>query len=164
MDREYQEAMKLSHQLCFPLYAAARNVIALYTPLLKPYGLTYTQYLVLLVLWERDGITVGELCEKLMLDNGTISPLLKKMEQAGIVARCRCRGDERIVEVALTEKGRALQEEVKEIPRKVACCIDLSPEKAGALYLLLYELLGNRKEKNAIEPEKIGDRNNEHSL
>ncbi|MBR3263379.1 MAG: MarR family transcriptional regulator, partial [Lachnospiraceae bacterium] len=79
MEYDYKEAMKLDHQLCFPLYAAARNVINLYTPHLKPFGLTYTQYLVFLVLWEKDGIPVGEICEKLMLDNGTISPLLKKM-------------------------------------------------------------------------------------
>ena len=73
--------MKLSNQLCFPLYAAARNVTAMYTPYLKPLGLTYTQYIVFLVLWEKDGVTVGELCEKLVLDNGTLSPLLKKMQQ-----------------------------------------------------------------------------------
>ena len=76
----YREAMKLSNQLCFPLYAAARSVISLYTPLLKPLGLTYTQYLVFLVLWEKDGLPVGEICDKLMLDSGTLSPLLKKME------------------------------------------------------------------------------------
>ena len=74
------DPLKLENQLCFPLYAAARNVISLYTPRLKPLGITYTQYLVFLVLWERDGRTVGELCEKLMLDNGTLSPLLKKMQ------------------------------------------------------------------------------------
>ena len=83
MEYDYREAMKLKHQLCFPLYAASRNVIGLYTPYLKPLGLTYTQYIVLLVLWEKDGISVTEIGEKLMLDNGTLSPLLKKMEQAG---------------------------------------------------------------------------------
>ena len=80
MEYEYREAMKLKNQLCFPLYAASRNVIGQYTPILKALGLTYTQYLVFLVLWEQDGITVGEICEKLMLDNGTVSPLLKKLE------------------------------------------------------------------------------------
>ena len=79
MEYDHREAMKLKHQLCFPLYAAARCVVNLYTPLLKPLGLTYTQYITFLVLWEQDGITVGELCDRLMLDNGTISPLLKKM-------------------------------------------------------------------------------------
>ncbi len=85
MEYSYREAMKLDHQLCFPLYAAARNVTGLYTPWLKPLGLTYTQYIVFLVLWEKDGITVSELCDRLMLDNGTVSPLLKKMEKAGYV-------------------------------------------------------------------------------
>ena len=80
---DYREAMKLDNQLCFPLYAAARNVTGLYTPWLKPFGLTYTQYIVFLVLWEKDGVSVTEIGEKLMLDNGTLSPLLKKMEQAG---------------------------------------------------------------------------------
>ena len=89
MEYDYHEIMKLANQLCFPLYAASRNVIGLYTPWLKPMGLTYTQYIVFLVLWEKDGITVGEICDKLMLDNGTLSPLLKKMQQAGYVERKR---------------------------------------------------------------------------
>ena len=147
MDYNYREAMKLSNQLCFPLYAAARNVINLYTPLLKPLGLTYTQYSVFLVLWERDGLTVGEIGETLMLDNGTLSPLLKKMEQAGFVERKRSRADERVVRVCLTEKGKALQDSAKDIPAQVAGCIDLPPEKAQALYALLYELLENQKNK-----------------
>ena len=83
MNYDYREAMKLDNQLCFPLYAAARNVINLYTPLLKPLGLTYTQYIVLLVLWEKDGVSVTEIGERLMLDNGTLSPLLKKMVGCG---------------------------------------------------------------------------------
>ena len=85
MDYNYREAMKLENQLCFPLYAAARTITNLYTPYLKPLGLTYTQYLVFLVLWEQDGITVSEICKKLMLDSGTLSPLLKKMQQSGYV-------------------------------------------------------------------------------
>ena len=94
---DYQEAMKLSNQVCFPLYAAARNVTALYTPFLKPLGLTYTQYIVFLVLWEKDGVTVSELCGKLFLDNGTLSPLLKKMETAGYIERRRSREHRRTV-------------------------------------------------------------------
>ncbi|MCR4622863.1 MAG: MarR family transcriptional regulator [Clostridiales bacterium] len=147
MEYDYHEAMKLANQLCFPLYAAARNVINLYTPWLRPLGLTYTQYIVFLVLWEKDGITVTEICEKLMLDNGTLSPLLKKMEQAGYVERRRCRGDDRVVEITLTEEGRAMQEKAKEIPAKVASCIDLPPEKAKSLYSLLYELLDRQSER-----------------
>ena len=144
MSFEYHEAMKLANQLCFPLYAAARNVTGLYTPWLKPLGLTYTQYIVFLVLWERDGISVSEIGERLMLDNGTLSPLLKKMEQAGYVERRRCREDDRVVEITLTEKGRALQEQAKDIPQKVADCVDLPAEKAQQLYALLYELLENQ--------------------
>ncbi len=144
MSFEYHEAMKLANQLCFPLYAAARNVTGLYTPWLKPLGLTYTQYIVFLVLWERDGISVSEIGERLMLDNGTLSPLLKKMEQAGYVERRRCREDDRVVEITLTEKGRALREQAKDIPQKVAGCVNLPAEKAQQLYALLYELLENQ--------------------
>ena len=147
MDYDYHEAMKLANQLCFPLYAAARNVTSLYTPWLKPLGLTYTQYIVFLVLWEKDALTVGEIGERLMLDNGTLSPLLKKMEQAGYVERRRSQEDERVVVITLTEAGRALQEKAKDIPAQVAGCIDLSPEKAQTLYALLYELLENQKRK-----------------
>ena len=142
MDRDHREAMKLANQLCFPLYAAARNVTGLYTPWLKPLGLTYTQYIVFLVLWEKDGISVSEIGKKLMLDNGTLSPLLKKMEQAGYVSRRRSAADDRVVEITLTEAGRALQDKAKDIPGKVGSCIDLPKEKAQLLYSLLYELLG----------------------
>ncbi len=142
MEYDHREAMKLANQLCFPLYAAARKVVSSYTPYLKPLGLTYTQYIVFLVLWEKDGLTVGEICYKLMLDNGTLSPLLKKMEQAGYVERRRSAEDDRVVRISLTDAGRALQEKAKDVPLKVACCIDLPKEKAVALYALLYELLG----------------------
>ena len=142
MEYDYHEAMKLANQLCFPLYAASRHVINLYTPWLKPLGLTYTQYIVFLALWEKDGCTVGELCEKLMLDNGTISPLLKKMQEAGYIERTRSASDDRVVVITLTEAGRALQEKAKNVPAKVGACIRLAPEKARTLYALLYELLG----------------------
>ena len=141
MPYNYREAMKLENQLCFPLYAAARNVVNLYTPLLKPLGLTYTQYIVFLVLWEQDGITVGTLGEKLMLDNGTLSLLLKKMQQAGYIERRRSREDERVVEITLTEKGRQLQQQAKDIPLQAAGSVDFPREKAEQLYTLLYELL-----------------------
>ena len=147
MAYDYREAMKLKNQLCFPLYAAARNVTNLYTPLLQPLGLTYTQYLVFLVLWEQNGLTVGELCEKLMLDNGTLSPLLKKLQQEGYIERQRSREDERVVVITLTEKGRALQLQAKDVPLQAAECIDLPPEKARELYTLLYEVLNSKKEK-----------------
>lgn len=144
MEISKREEMKLENQLCFPLYAAARSVTALYTPYLKPLGLTYTQYIVFLVLWEKDGIPVGELGKRLMLDSGTLSPLLKKMRQAGYIEKRQNAEDERSFLITLTDKGRALQEQAREIPRKVGGCIELSPEKAAQLYQLLYELLGNR--------------------
>ena len=145
MAYDYREAMKLKNQLCFPLYAAARNVSNLYTPLLQPLGLTYTQYLVFLVLWEQDGITVGDIGEKLMLDNGTLSPLLKKLQQAGYIERRRSAEDERVVLITLTDKGRELQLQAKDVPVKAAGCVDLPPEKARQLYTLLYELLNSQK-------------------
>ncbi|MBR3640442.1 MAG: MarR family transcriptional regulator [Oscillibacter sp.] len=148
MDYDYREAMKLANQLCFPLYAAARNVTARYTPWLKPLGLTYTQYIVFLALWEKDGVPVSEIGEKLMLDNGTLSPLLKKMEQAGYVTRRRSAEDDRVVLITLTEEGRALQEKAKDVPKNVAGCVGLSPEKARTLYTLLYELLQNQGYQN----------------
>ena len=147
MEFDYQETMKLENQLCFPLYAAARSVVILYTPYLKPLGLTYTQYIVFLVLWEKDGITVGEICDRLMLDNGTLSPLLKKMQQNGFIEKKRSGKDDRVVLVTLTEKGRSLREQAKEIPVRVAGCMDLPPEKAQLLYALLYELLKNQRNK-----------------
>ena len=155
MEYEYREAMKLANQLCFPLYAASRNVISLYTPWLKPLGLTYTQYIVFLVLWEKDGITVGEICRRLMLDNGTLSPLLKKMEQEGYVDRQRSREDERVVVITLTDKGRQLQSRVRDVPRAVAGCIDLPPEKAQMLYDLLYELLANQDKTEQAKGETL---------
>ena len=146
MEYDYKEVMKLSNQLCFPLYAAARNVTSLYTPHLKPLGLTYTQYIVLLVLWEKEEATVGELCEKLMLDNGTLTPLLKKLQSAGYVERRRGERDDRVVVISLTDEGRKLQERAKDVPVNVAGCIKLPPEKVKTLYELLYELIKNQKE------------------
>lgn len=147
MEYDYKEMMKLKNQLCFPLYAAAREIVGLYTPYLKPLGLTYTQYLVFLVLWEKDGITVGEICEKLILDNGTLSPLLKKMEKDGFLKKARSKEDDRVVIVSLTEKGREMQQKAKDVPNRVAGCINFPQEKSQTLYTLLYELLGNKNNK-----------------
>ena len=121
-------------------------MIQLYTPILKELDLTYTQYLVFLVLWEKDGIPVGEIGEKLMLDNGTLSPLLKKMQQTGYIEKERSAEDDRVVVITLTEKGRDLMEKAKDVPLKVSSCISLDPEKAKLLYELLYELLDNQKQ------------------
>ena len=138
--------LRLDGQLCFPLYACARKVTCVYTPLLKPFGLTYTQYLVMLELWERGKAKVGELCSRLYLDCGTITPMLKKMEENGWLTRCRCREDERVVYAELTEKGLALREQVKDIPRQVGNCISLTREEAFELYRLLHRLLDTIEE------------------
>ena len=141
MQYDYHEAMKLANQLCFPLYAAARNVTGLYTPYLKPLGITYTQYIVMLVLWEKDNVKVGTLCERLYLDNGTVTPLLKKLEEKGYISRQRCTSDERVVYIKLTEAGRQLKEKAKEIPVKVGSCIKVEPEDAHSLYKILYSIM-----------------------
>ena len=141
MEYDYKEAMKLDNQLCFPIYAAARTVTSLYTPYLKKLGLTYTQYILFLVLWEKDGLTVGEICKRLMLDSGTLSPVLKKLRQEGYIEKTQSKTDERSFIISLTEKGKALQEQAKEIPLQVGKCVNISPEKAKLLYDLLYELL-----------------------
>ena len=141
MEYDYHEAMKLENQLCFPLYAAARKITGLYAPHLKPLDLTYTQYIVLLVLWEHREITVGELCRRLYLDSGTITPLLKKMEEEGLLVRSRSRQDERVVTVTVTEKGWALRERVKDVPLQVGGCLNLPREEALALFRLLHRLL-----------------------
>ena len=144
MEYDYKEAMKLSNQLCFPIYAAAREITSLYTPYLKPLGLTYTQYILFLVLWERDGLTVGEICKRLMLDSGTLSPVLKKLRQEGYIEKQQSVSDERSFIITLTEKGRQLQLDAKDIPLKVGGCVRLSSEKAKQLYDLLYELLDDQ--------------------
>ena len=142
---EYPQ-LQLDGQICFPLYACARKVIGAYNPLLKPLGLTYTQYIVMLELWEKEKEKVGELCHRLYLDCGTITPMLKKMEESGWLTRCRCKVDERVVYVALTEKGRALREQVKDIPLKVGESITLPQEDAFELYKLLHKLLDSMEE------------------
>ncbi len=136
------EQLKLDNQLCFPLYAAARKVVGLYTPYLKALDLTYTQYITLMVLWEKDGIPVGELGSRLFLDSGTLTPLLKKLADRGLVTRERSREDERVVCVYLTDKGRQMREEVKDIPAALGSCVPLSPEEGRTLYVLLYKILG----------------------
>ena len=133
--------LRLDSQLCFPLYAAARKVVNHYTPFLKPLGITYTQYIVLLALWDSGGATVGDLCRKLYLDNGTVTPLLKKMEESGFIARSRSRQDERVVAVTVTEQGWNLRQRVKDIPFQVGGCIPLPREEAFQLYQLLYKLI-----------------------
>ena len=115
MSQPYEQ-LKLKNQLCFPLYAASRRIVNAYTPLLKPVGLTYTQYIVFMVLWEKEEVTVGELGATLSLDAGTLTPLLKKLEKDGFITRTRSKDDERITLIKLTKKGDDLKEDCKDIP------------------------------------------------
>jgi len=115
------EWLKLDHQLCFALYSSSLAMTKLYKPLLDPLGLTYPQYLVMLVLWEGDGLTVSALGERLMLDSGTLTPLLKRLEAAGMVQRLRDSTDERRVLLRLTAAGRALKARALKVPAAVAC-------------------------------------------
>ncbi len=138
--------LMLESQLCFPLYAAARKVISRYTPYLKPLGITYTQYIVFLTLWEYGDAAVGELCRKLYLDNGTLTPLLKKMEEAGFVRRIRSAEDERVVTVQLTEKGWEMREKVQDIPARIGSCISMKKEEAEQLYTALYRILNQNSQ------------------
>lgn len=136
------EQLRLSNQLCFPLYAASRRVIGEYAPFLSDIGLTYPQYLVMLVLWEKDGMSVGEIGGRLMLDTGTLSPLLKTMQAKRLIVRNRSEKDERMVVVSLTSEGSALEEKAKDIPMRVGRCLGLSPSESLQLYKLLYKVIG----------------------
>ena len=140
MEEKYN-ALLLDHQLCFPLYACARETIKLYKPFLDELDLTYTQYITMMVLWERDAVSVKELGEALYLDSGTLTPLLKKMEAKGLLTRRRSSEDERSLIVSLTEEGRALREKAVDIPVKMSRCVALDPDEAMELYRLLYKLL-----------------------
>jgi DNA-binding MarR family transcriptional regulator len=113
--------LRLDHQLCFALYSSSLAMTKLYKPLLEPLGLTYPQYLAMLVLWEGDGITVSQLGERLQLDSGTLTPLLKRLEAAGLVQRLRDSADERRVLLQLTRRGRALRHQAQTVPAAVAC-------------------------------------------
>ncbi len=139
------DPLKLENQLCFPLYAAARSVVKLYTPFLSAIGLTYTQYITMMVLWEKKAVGVKQLGERLYLDSGTLTPLLKKLEGQGLVTRRRSTEDERNLIVEITQKGEALREDALKVPEQMRNCLSLSPEEAGALYRLLYQFLGRVK-------------------
>ncbi len=143
------DALKLENQLCFPLYAAAKEVVRKYKPFLDEIGLTYTQYIVMMVLWEERSAGIKQLGTRLYLDSGTLTPLLKKLENAGLVERRREEQDERNVKVSLTEKGLALRERAVNIPTRVGRCITLLPEEAMTLYNLLYKLLEQTERSKA---------------
>jgi DNA-binding MarR family transcriptional regulator len=133
MARDPGDALRLDRQICFPLYAASNLLTRLYRPVLAALGLTYPQYLVMLVLWESSPRSVGELGAKLHLDSGTLTPLLKRLEQAGLVERHRDSGDERRVLAQLTQAGRALRRRASTVPATLAEGLDLPPEEVETL-------------------------------
>ena len=141
MDFSKYDALKLENQLCFPLYAASREVVKRYRPYLDELDITYTQYITMMVMWEQKEITVKALGEKLFLDSGTMTPVLKSLESKGYVTRKRSSTDERSVSVFLTDRGEALKEKALDIPVKVAGCVGLEPAEAAALYETLYKIL-----------------------
>jgi DNA-binding MarR family transcriptional regulator len=142
------DPLLLKNQLCFPLYACSKEVIRRYRPLLDELDLTYTQYIAMMVMWERQSLNVKELGEELYLDSGTLTPVVKALEQKGYVDRQRSGKDERVVIVRLTDKGRQLKERAAAVPERMAGCVCLPPEKAAMLYELLYEVLGNLSGQN----------------
>ena len=136
------DALKLENQLCFPLYACAKEIVKAYKPYLDELDLTYTQYITLMVMWEHKELKVKNVGEYLYLDSSTLTPVLKKLEAKGYVARRRSDKDERDLIVTITDSGEALKEKAVTIPQRLGSCIDMEPQKAGALYELLYELIG----------------------
>jgi len=147
MDHRNYDGLKLENQLCFPLYAASREVIKRYHPYLSALDLTYTQYIAMMVLWEEKGLTAKELGKKLFLDSGTLTPVLKSLEGKGYVVRSRSKADERVLEVRITDKGEQLREQAAAIPQAVAGCVKLDTEEALELYQLLYKVLEAFKEE-----------------
>ncbi len=142
MSEELYNALKLENQLCFPLYACSKEVVKKYKPFLDELDLTYTQYITMMVMWERKKINVKELGESLYLDSGTLTPLLKKLEKKGYITRERSKEDERNLIVSITEKGERLRDEAVGVPVKMGQCVNLSGDEAKTLYALLYKLLG----------------------
>jgi DNA-binding MarR family transcriptional regulator len=127
------DLLRLSNQMCFAVYSTAHALNRVYKPLLEPLGLTYPQYLVMLVLWEGDGVTVKEIGARLRLDSGTLTPLLKRLESAGHLRRTRDSADERQVRIALTDKGRALKERAQDVPRGLLNASGCSANEVTAL-------------------------------
>lgn len=145
MSNEY-ESLRIENQLCFPLYACAKELVRKYSPLLEKIDLTYTQYITMMILWENKEIKVKDLGEKLFLDSGTLTPLLKKLEAKGYVERIRDKSDERNVTIKITKEGEKLQDKALTVPEEIKKCIYLSPVEANVLYELLNKLLNNFNE------------------
>jgi DNA-binding MarR family transcriptional regulator len=137
-----KDILKLENQLCFPLYACAKEVVRQYKPYLDEIGLTYTKYIVMMVLWEEKSMNIKTLGNHLYLDSGTLTPLIKKMEAQGLVTRQRSFEDERNLIVTITQKGDELKEEAMKVPEKIGKCINITSEEADTLYKLLYKVLG----------------------
>ncbi|EMF0090424.1 MarR family transcriptional regulator [Enterococcus hirae] len=142
------EDLYLENQLCFPLYATSKEIIRSYNPLLKPLDLTYTQYLVMLVLWENQQVTMKELGSLLCLDSGTLTPVIKKMADKGLLQRRRADKDERITILSLTSNGKALEEKAKDIPVKILASLPLEPDELVLLQKLSKKMLTNFREKH----------------
>ena len=139
-DDNYNQ-LKLENQLCFPLYACSKEVVRRYKPFLDELDLTYTQYITMMVMWDKKSINVKDLGKRLYLDSGTLTPLLKKLEKKGYIKRRRSEKDERNLIVTITEKGENLKEKAAEVPLKMEQCVNLSQDEAKTLYVLLYKLL-----------------------
>lgn len=140
-ENERYEALRLNNQLCFPLYACAKEIVRRYKPFLDEIDLTYTQYIAMMVLWEEREINVKELGSRLYLDSGTLTPVLKRLEQKGLITRQRDDKDERVLIVSITREGDELKDKAVEIPVKMAGCVSLEPQDAAELYRLLHKLL-----------------------
>ena len=136
------DALKIENQICFPLYACSREIIKSYKPFLDEIDLTYTQYIAMMVLWEHTTMNVKAMGEILFLDSGTLTPVLKKLEAKGFIARQRSTTDERNLVVTITESGEALKEKAVSVPAEIAKCSNLEPEEAAMLYRILYKMLG----------------------
>ncbi len=147
MDELKYEALKLDNQICFPLYAASREIIKQYRPHLDALDLTYTQYIAMMVLWEDGKVSVKDLGKRLFLDSGTLSPVVKSLEAKGFVLRRRSAEDERVVTVELTDAGEELREKALAVPAAMAACARLEPDEAVELYRLLYKLLLSSEEE-----------------
>ncbi len=131
----------LDNQLCFALYVCSKEIIRKYKPYLDPLGLTYTSYIAMMALWEKDGVLVKDLGSRLFLDSGTLTPLLKKMEKDGFICRTHSTDDERSIIITLTQKGRELKEKCRDIPKNVACCAKLSKENADVIRTYLHSIM-----------------------
>lgn len=135
------DTLKIENQLCFPLYACSREVIKQYKPFLDKLDLTYTQYITMMILWDKKQINVKELGKSLYLDSGTLTPLLKKLEAKGLITRQRSKEDERNLIVTITEAGEQLKQEAVHVPEQIGQCVKLTEEEFMTLYKLLYRLL-----------------------